>query len=107
MVLAVLLVIWPRLAYKKYTYGYDDKRFYIHHGVIFKHQITAPMCQIQDLHVYQGPIMRLFAVSKIIFATGGSNFELTGLDAAIAPQIVAEVEEYLRARVEGNRHEEI
>ncbi len=107
LILAVLLLIWPYLSYKNYSYRYDDKRFYIAYGVIFKHEITAPFCQIQDLHFYEGPIMRLFKIGKVIFATGGSNFELTGLDKDLAHKIIEEVEELLRTRIEVNANEEI
>lgn len=106
-VLAVLLLVWPALSYKNYSYGYDDKRFYIEHGVIFKHKITAPLCQIQDLHFYEGPIMSLFKISKVIFATGGSNFDLIGLDKANAQQLIEEVEGLLRQRIEVNANEEV
>ncbi len=107
LILAVLLLIWPTLSYKKYSYGYDDKRFYIAHGVIFKHEITAPICQIQDLHFYEGPIMRLFKLGKVVFATGGSNFEIIGLDNKVAHELIEEVEELLRNRIEVNANEEV
>ncbi len=107
LIMAVLLLIWPSLAYKNYSYGYDDKRFYIAYGVIFKHGITAPLCQIQDLHFYEGPIMRLFKIGKVTFSTGGSNFELMGLDRKTALMLVDEVENLLRARIEVNGNEEV
>ncbi len=105
--LAALLLIWPALSYKNYSYGYDNKRFYIAYGVIFKHEITAPLCQIQDLHFYEGPIMQLFKIGKVIFSTGGSNFELIGLDKAVAHTLIEEVEELLRTRIEVNANEEV
>ena len=105
--LAVSLLIWPSLTYKKYSYGYDDKRFYIECGVIFKHRITVPICQIQDMHFYEGPVMQLFKTGKVIFATAGSNFEISGLDREVALKLVEEVEDLLRKRIEVNTNEEI
>lgn len=55
LVNAVLLLLWPRLRYKYYTYSVDDKRIVLRSGVIFRHQITAPICQIQDLHFFEVP----------------------------------------------------
>ncbi len=107
LILALLLLIWPPLSYKNYSYGYDDKRFYIAQGVIFKHEITAPLCQIQDLHFFEGPIMRLFKVGQVDFATGGSNFSLTGLDNTVAHELIEEIEGMLRARIEVNANEEV
>ncbi len=107
LILAVLLLIWPSLTYRNYTYGYDDKRIILQHGVVFKHKITAPLCQVQDLHFYEGPIMRLFGIGKIIFSTGGSNFELVGMDKNEAQRMIDEVEARLRARVEEHTDEEI
>ncbi len=107
LILAVLLLIFPSLTYKNYTYGYDEKRVILQYGVVFKHKITAPVCQIQDLHYYEGPIMRLFGLGKIIFSTGGSNFDLIGLKKADAQAVIEEIEARLRARVEENGHEEI
>ncbi len=107
LILAALLLIWPSLTYKNYAYGYDDKRLVLRYGVIFKHQITAPLCQVQDLHFFEGPIMRLFGLGKIIFSTGGSNFDLAGLDKTEALAIIEEIEARLRARVEENTDEEI
>ncbi len=101
-----LLLIWPTLSYTRYAYGYDDKRLVLQHGVVFRHQITAPLCQIQDLHFYEGPILHLFGLGKIIVSTGGSNFDIIGLDKANAQVIINEIESRLRARIE-EQHEEI
>ncbi len=104
---AVLLIIWPFLTYKRYLYGYDDKRFFISRGVIFKHQITVPLCQIQDLHLFEGPVMRIFGIGRILFSTGGSNFDISGIAASDAAKIIQEIEGRLRQRIEVIENEEI
>ncbi len=105
LTVAVLLLIFPSLSYKNYSYGYDDKRFTVKSGVIFRHTITAPVCQIQDLHFYEGPVMRLLGIGKIMLSTGGSNFELVGLDKATAQTVIEELEEKLRRRIEEKNNE--
>ncbi len=107
LAIAILLLIWPGLTYRRYTYGYDEKRFILQSGVIFKHQITAPVCQIQDLHFYEGPVMRLFGLGKVMLATGGSNFDLAGLEKQTALALIEDMESKLRARIEVQGHEEI
>ncbi len=107
LLFAALLLLWPALTYKHYSYGYDDKRLILRHGVVFKHQITAPLCQIQDLHFYEGPIMRLFGLGKIIVSTGGSNFDIIGLDKTEAQKIIDEIEARLRNRIEEQHNETI
>ncbi len=107
LTVAVLLLIFPSLKYKNYSYGYDEKRFAISSGVIFRHSIVAPICQIQDLHFYEGPIMRMLGIGKIMLSTGGSNFELIGLDKKEAQALIEDIEEKLRTRIEAQRNEEI
>ncbi len=104
---AVLLLLWPGLKYKNYRYSYDEKRFCLHFGVIFKHQITAPVCQIQDLHLVEGPIMRLLGLGSILLSTGGSSFSLDCLEKQLAQTIIEDMEEKLRSRIEVQRHEEV
>ncbi len=107
LTIAVLLLVFPSLSYKHYSYGYDDKRLSIKSGVIFRHSITAPICQIQDLHFYEGPIMRMLGIGNVMIATGGSNFELIGMNKAEAQALIENLEEKLRARLEEKRNEEI
>lgn len=107
LVLAVPLVIWPSLWYNRYLYGYDEKRIFICYGVIFRHRVTIPVCQIQDIHYFEGPIMMAFKLGRVMLSTAGSNFALDGLDKNTAQTMIAEVEEYLRRRVEENGNEKI
>ena len=105
--LSIFLIIYPFLKYRFYSYAYNEEKVVIRYGVIFRHTIVMPICQIQDLHVYQGPIMSLFKLSGIIFSTAGSNFELRCLDKKIAEKIVTETEIFLKKRLEEKANEEI
>ncbi len=107
IILSAFLIIWPFLKYKFYSYYYDDERVIIKRGVIFRHTIVIPVCQIQDLHVFEGPIMMIFKLKGVIFSTAGSNFELTCLDGEVAEKIVIEIEEYLKKRVEVLANEKV
>lgn len=105
--LAIFFMIYPFLKYRYYGYFYDNERVVIKYGVIFKHVLVIPICQIQDLHIVQGPIMALFKLKGVIFSTAGSNFELSCLDSEVAKTIVSEVEVNLKKRLEDLANEKI
>ncbi len=106
-IISAFIIVYPFLKYRFYKYSYDEERVIICYGVIFRHKIVMPICQIQDLHVYQGPIMSLFKLSGIIFSTAGSNFELRCLNREVAEKIVEETEVYLKKRLEVINNEEV
>lgn len=106
-IISALIIIYPFFKYRFYKYAYDEERVIICYGVIFRHKIVMPICQIQDLHVYQGPIMSLFKLSGIIFSTAGSNFELRCLNKEVAEKIAQETEVYLKKRLEVINNEEV
>lgn len=106
-VLLLLLIVFPFIKYHFYSYGFNEKHVVINYGVIFKHRITIPVCQIQDLHIVEGPLMMLFGLSGIIFSTAGSNFTLPAIEKANAKQMVSAIEEYLITRVKEKSNEEV
>lgn len=93
-------LIYPVLRYRSYSYGYDERRIYIRYGVIFKHEIIIPIRQLQDLHLYQGPIMTAFDVQSLILSTAGSNFSITGLKKEDAMHLAEQFEELLQKRLD-------
>lgn len=102
-----LLIIWPFLKYNNYSYGFDDKRIYLNYGVIFKHKILIPIRQIQDLHLYNGPIMSMLDLSGVIISTAGSNFTVAGLLKNNAEEMIKELELLLNERLDGDLGEEV
>lgn len=106
-IIVALLIIWPFLKYKLYSFGYDDKRIAINYGVLFRHRVIVPIRQIQDLHTYNGPIMSLMGLSGIIVSTAGSNFSIAGMLNEDALQMVNELEALLNKRLDGDLNEEV
>lgn len=102
-----LLLIYPYWKYQLYSYGYDEKRIVIECGVIFRRKIVIPICQIQDLHRFEGPIMMLFRLSGVEISTAGSNFHLACLKKEGADAMIDELERFLEARVEEAKNEAI
>ena len=106
VLLALLIIlILPVLRYKMYAWGYDDKRIIVKQGVIFRQRVVIPVCQIQDLHRIQGPIMMMLGVSDVTISTAGSNFNISTLTTKEADQMIDELEKNLEERVEELKNE--
>ena len=106
LLLAITLIM-PALRYKMYAWGYDDKRIIVKQGVIFRQRVVIPVCQIQDLHRTQGPLMMMLKLSGVTISTAGSNFDISTLTTAEADRMIDELERNLEARIEELRNEEI
>lgn len=102
-----LTLIMPALRYKMYAWGYDDKRIVVKRGVIFRQRAVIPVCQIQDLHRTQGPIMMMLKLSGVTISTAGSNFDISTLEAAEADRLIDALEHNLEARIEELKNEKI
>ena len=107
VLLISLILILPALRYKMYAWGYDDKRIVVKQGVIFKQKAVIPVCQIQDLHRTQGPIMTMLKLGGVTISTAGSNFDISTLTASEADRLIDDLEDNLNARIEEHKNEEI
>ena len=107
VLLLCVTLIMPALRYKMYAWGYDDKRIVVKQGVIFRQRVVIPVCQIQDLHRTQGPIMMMLKLSGVTISTAGSNFDISTLTTDEADRLMDALEQHLEARVEELKNEEI
>ena len=107
VLIIALALIMPALRYKMYAWGYDDKRIVVKQGVIFRQRVVIPICQIQDLHRTQGPIMMSLNLSDVTISTAGSNFDISTLTTDEADRMIDELERNLEIRVEELKNEEI
>ena len=107
ILLLCIILIMPALRYKMYAWGYDDKRIVVKQGVIFRHRVVIPVCQIQDLHRTQGPLMMMLGLSGVTISTAGSNFGISTLTTDEADRLIDALERNLEARVEELKNEEI
>ena len=98
---------FPFMVYNRYSYAYNDKRIVIKKGVIFKYEIIIPVCQIQDLHLLQGPLMQLMKLQSVEISTAGSNYTINGLTYDDAKKMVDELEKNLNKRIEELKNEEV
>ena len=107
LLLLALVLALPGLRYKMYAWGYDDKRIIVKQGVIFRKRVVIPVCQIQDLHRNQGPLMMMLKLSDVTISTAGSNFDISTLTTAEADRLIDDLENKLEARIEEFKNEEI
>ena len=105
--LLCLVLVMPLLRYKMYAWGYDDKRIVVKQGVIFRKRVVIPVCQIQDLHRTQGPLMMMLKLSGVTISTAGSNFNISTLTTDEADCMIDTLERNLEARIEELKNEEI
>ena len=106
LILCITLIM-PALRYKMYSWGYDDKRILVKQGVIFRQRVVIPVCQIQDLHRTQGPLMMMLKLSGVTISTAGSNFDISTLTTEEADSLIDVLEQNLETRVEELKNEEI
>jgi membrane protein YdbS with pleckstrin-like domain len=110
-ILVVLLVgltlILPALRYRMFAWGFDSKRIIVKQGVIFRRRVVIPVCQIQDLHRTQGPLMMMLNLSDVTISTAGSNFDLSTLTTDAADGMIDALERNLEVRIEELKNEEI
>ncbi len=107
VLLLAITLIMPALRYRMYAWGYDDKRIIVKQGVIFRRRVVIPICQIQDLHRIQGPLMMMLKLSGVTISTAGSNFDISTLTTDEADRMIDELERNLEMRVEELKDEEI
>lgn len=105
--LLCLTLILPALRFKMYEWGYDDKRIIVREGVIFRKRVVIPVCQIQDLHRTQGPIMMMLKLSGVTISTAGSNFDISTLTTDEADRMIDDLEHNLETRIEELKNEKI
>lgn len=107
LIIGFFCFVFPSMIYNRYSYAYNDKRIVIKKGVIFKYEIIVPVCQIQDLHLLQGPLMQLLKLQSIEISTAGSNYTINGLEYSVAKKMVEDLENNLNARIEEIKNEEV
>ena len=102
-----LVLSMPALRYSMYAWGYDEKRIVVKQGVIFRRRVVIPICQIQDLHRTQGPIMMMLKLSDVTISTAGSNFDISTLTTEEADRMIDELEHNLEIRIEELKNETV
>ena len=91
LLLLVLLIIqvglWPSLSYDRFRYAVRDHDLWVSRGVLFRQQSVIPHVRIQHVDTRQGPVERIFGITRLlVFTASGMAADggIPGLDSATA-----------------------
>ena len=87
----VFALFWPSLEYNAFRYIVRDHDLLVQHGVLFRRWSSVPHSRIQHVDTRQGPLERVFGLSRLIVFTAAGSLA----DAAI-PGLRTEDAEQLR-----------
>jgi membrane protein YdbS with pleckstrin-like domain len=74
----MLVRFWAGLFHDSYYYQIKDSEIIVEFGVLFKKRTTIPFQRIQNVHVVQGPIMRMYNLKSIQIETAGGSIYRPG-----------------------------
>ncbi len=91
LLLMVLLIVqvglWPPLSYDRFRYAVREQDLWVARGVLFRQQSVIPHARIQHVDTRQGPLERIFGLSRLlVFTASGlaADGGIPGLDSATA-----------------------
>jgi membrane protein YdbS with pleckstrin-like domain len=85
LLVALQAVIWPALAYRRYRYAVRNDDLLVESGVLFRHTVSIPLDRIQHVDTRQGPLERIFGLSRVVVYTAAglsADGSIPGLDEA-------------------------
>jgi hypothetical protein len=90
LVVAAVSLAWPPLAWRAFTYGVREHDLLVESGVLFRHAVSVPLDRIQHVDTRQGPMERLFGLSRLVVYTAAgmsADGSIPGLDEAQAASL--------------------
>nr|WP_246623336.1 PH domain-containing protein [Sphingomonas colocasiae] len=103
--LVVLALIYPCLIapgrrYRAWGYRVEADELHLAHGVLTTVLTVVPFVRVQHIDVAQGPIERVFGVSRLMLHTAGTAHSLVvlpGLDSETAERLRDDIRTRIRA----------
>lgn len=69
-----LAMVWPSLQYEYYKYDIREHDLLVQRGVLFRRRSSIPHNRIQHVDTRQGPIERVFGLSRVaVFTAAGMS----------------------------------
>ena len=100
ILLAIVLIgILPMKRYRSRGYHMADDRLRVVKGVMFHADTVVPFSRVQHIDVEQGPLERLFGISRLILHTAGthnSSVTLPGLAHDNATAMREEIRQHVK-----------
>ncbi len=90
LIVLVVSLVWPVIAFPKRGYGVRDKDMLFRKGVIWRSVTAIPFNRIQHVETSNTPLDRKFGLATLqLFTAGGSSGDLKidGLEASVAEQL--------------------
>lgn len=79
-VLGILQVaVWPPLAFRRFRFQVREDALWVGRGVLFRQQTIIPHARIQHVDTRQGPLERLFGLSRVMVYTASGPAPDTGI----------------------------
>lgn len=85
LLLLVQAVLWPPLAWERYRYELRADDLLIARGVLFRQQTLIPRDRIQFVDTRQGPVERLFGLTRLLVFTASGLAADGGIPGLTGP----------------------
>lgn len=79
----------PPFRYRRYRYAIDEECIQIREGYLWREEHIVPMERLHQITMAQGPIDRIFGLTKVIVTTAGGEVTIRFLEYEKA-QLIAE-----------------
>jgi uncharacterized protein len=91
--LAVLAVVQPRLAYRRFGYEVTELGLYVARGRLWRRWQVVPHARVQTVDTKRGPLERYFGLVSVEVTTASAKggTVVPGLDVAVADALVEEL----------------
>lgn len=92
----LLVPLLPHRKFRSWRYEIREGEIDLQHGIIFKKRTIIPMIRIQHVDTIQGPIMRKYGLSHVIFSTAAGNHQIPALSNERADRVRDQIAELAR-----------
>lgn len=100
LLLLVQALLWPPLAWERYRYELRADDLLITRGVLFRQQTLIPRDRVQFVDTRQGPVERLFGLTRLLVFTASGLVADGGIPGLSGPVAEALRDELARRGVE-------
>jgi membrane protein YdbS with pleckstrin-like domain len=93
LLVAVLAIVQPRLAYRRFRYEVTDLGLYVARGRLFRQWQVVPHARVQTVDTKRGPLERAFGLVSVAVTTASASggTDIPGLDQRVADSLVEEL----------------
>ena len=97
VVFSLQALVWPPLSYARYRFAIREHDLWIRRGVLFHTETVIPLTRIQHVDSRQGPLERLWGLSRVLVYTA-SGLAPDGGIPGLRSQVAAALRDDLALR---------